>query len=167
MIGIRAIRQRNQRLLAAALVVVGLLAVAAVVLLAVLVISPSSETAATATKVKPAVVEAIEGSDLSRVTLTEKAAERVSIQTVAVAEAQAVREGSAGKLAVPYSAVLYDAKGGSFVYTVTGPLSYVRAPITIDYVEGDQAILSDGPSSGTEIVALGAVELYGAETGVK
>jgi len=167
MIGIKEITQRNQRWLAAALVLGGLLAVSAVVLLAVLAISSSSETAATAAKVKPAVVEAIEGSDLSRVTLTEKAAERVSIETVAVTEAQTVREGSSGKLAVPYSSVLYDSKGNSFVYTVSGPLSYVRAPITIDYVEGDQAILTDGPSSGTEIVALGAVELYGAETGVK
>ena len=167
MIGIKEIRQRNQRLMAAALVVGGLLAVSAVVLLAVLVISPSSETTAAATKAKPAVVEAIEGSDLSRVTLTEKAAERVSIQTAAVTEAQEVREGSSGKLAVPYSAILYDAKGNSFVYTVTGPLTYVRAPITIDYVEGDQAILSDGPSSGTEVVTLGVAELYGAETGVK
>jgi hypothetical protein len=62
---------------------------------------------------------------------------------------------------------LYDAKGNAFVYAVTGPLSYVRAPITVDYVDGDSAILSDGPSSGTEVVAVGVAELYGAETGLK
>jgi len=158
----------SQRNVLTGIIVAGLLAACAVALL-VLVNDSSSETAeGDAAKTGPAVVEPLgDDSGLASVTLTEKAAERLSLETVAVTEAQAVREGSSGKLAVPYSAVLYDAKGNSFVYTVTGPLSYVRAPITVDYVEGDQAILSDGPSSGTEVVALGVAELYGAETGVK
>ncbi len=41
----------------------------------------SAPAAATATKVAPAVVEKIEGTELNRVTLTEKAAQRLDIQT--------------------------------------------------------------------------------------
>jgi len=164
MIGTMSISQRN---ILTGVITAGLLAVCAVALL-VLVNDSSSETEGGAAKAGPAVVAPLDdGSGLASVTLIEKAAARVGIETVAVTEAEAVREGSSGILSVPYSAILYDAKGNSFVYTVTGPLTYVRAPITVDYVEGDQAILSDGPSSGTEIVALGVVELYGAETGLK
>jgi len=164
-IEVRSLTQRN---IVTGIVVASLLAACAVALL-ILVNNSSSETAeGGAAQAGPAVVEPLgDGSGLASVTLTEKAAERLGIETVAVTEAQAVREGSSGELAVPYSAILYDAEGNSFVYAVTGPLTYIRAPITVDYVEGDQAILSDGPSSGTEVVALGIAELYGAETGVK
>jgi len=164
MIGIKMITESNHRWMVAALVLGGL---AVAVLALVVLINPSSETAATASKPKPAEVVKIEGSEFSSVTLLDTAAERLGIDTVVVAEAEAVREGSAGTLAVPYGAILYDAKGNAFVYTVTAALSFVRAPIVVDYVEGDQAILSEGPPSGTEIVAVGAAELYGAETGVK
>ena len=165
MIGTMSISQRN---ILTGVITAALLAICAVALV-VLVNDSSSNTAEGGTvKAGPAVIgEKDATTGLASVTLTEKAAERVSIETATVTEAEAVREGSSGTLSVPYSAILYDAKGNSFVYTVTGTLSYVRAPITVDYVEGDQAILTDGPSSGTEIVALGAVELYGAETGVK
>jgi len=165
MIGTIAISQRN---ILTGVVMAGLLAVCAAALL-VLINNSSSETAeGGAAKAGPAVVAPLDdGSGLASVTLIEKAAERVGIETAAVTAAEAVREGSAGTLSVPYSAILYDATGASFVYTVTGPLSYVRAPITVDYVEGDQAILSAGPSAGTEVVTVGVAELYGAETGIK
>jgi hypothetical protein len=45
---------------------------------------------------EPAYVEPIEGSDLKRVVLTERAAERLDIQTVSVREEQIVRERTAG-----------------------------------------------------------------------
>lgn len=165
MIGTTTISQRN---IVTGIILAGLLAVCAVALL-VLVNDSSSDTAEGVTaKVQPAVIgEKDASTGLASVTLIEKAAARVGIETGAVAEAEAVREGSSGTLSVPYSAILYDADGHSFVYTVTGPLSYIRAPITIDYVEGDQAILSEGPSAGTEVVTVGVAELYGAETGVK
>lgn len=165
MIETTAISQRN---ILTGIIMVGLLAVCAVALV-VLVNNSSSETAeGGATKAGPAVVAPLDdGSGLASITLIQKAADRVGIETVAVTEAEAVREGSSGTLSVPYSAILYDAKGASFVYTVTGPLSYVRAAITVDYVEGDQAILSAGPSAGTEVVTVGVAELYGAETGIK
>lgn len=157
-----------QRNLVMGALVAALLAVCAVALL-VFISGSSSETAAgTTTKSGPAVIgDKNESTGIASVTLIEKAAERLGIETVAVAEANDVREGSSGSLAVPYGAILYDAKGSSFVYTVAGPLSYVRAPITVEYVEGDQAILSAGPSVGTQVVSVGVAELYGAETGMR
>ena len=47
-------------------------------------------------KIQPAHVEPIEGTDLKRVTLTEKAAERVAIQTAPVQETQVVRQREIG-----------------------------------------------------------------------
>ncbi len=47
---------------------------------------------------------------------------------------------------VPYSAVIYWIDGGSWVYTQTGPLTFVRAPIVIDEVDGDVAVLKSGPA---------------------
>ena len=114
--------------------------------------------------VPPSVLEPIEGSDIQRVILTEKAAERLDIQTSAVRDEQV--NGSKRKV-VPYAAVIYDLEGGTWVYTNPAPLSFVRESITIDFIEGDWAILTNGPSSGTEVVTVVVAELYGAETGVK
>jgi len=114
--------------------------------------------------VPPSVLEPIEGSDIQRVILTEKAAERLDIQTSAVRDEQV--NGSKRKV-VPYAAVIYDLEGGTWVYTNPAPLSFVRESITIDFIEGDQVVLMEGPSSGTEVVTVGVAELYGAETGVK
>lgn len=64
---------------------------------------------------------------------------------------------------VPYSAVLYDARGGTWVYTSPEPLVFVRHPIRIESIEGDQAVLSEGPSVGMAVVAVGVAEVYGTE----
>jgi len=159
----------NQRNIVTGIIVAVLLAVCAVALL-LFITSESSETAegGTAGSAGPAVIgEKDATTGIASVTFVEKAVERVGIETSAVSAAEGVREGSSGTLAVPYSAILYDAKGQAFVYTATEEFTYVRAPITVDYVEGDEAILSAGPAAGTEIVSRGVAELYGAETGVK
>lgn len=214
------------------------------------------------TKIQPATVEHIEGTDLSRVVLTPKAAERLGIETAAVGEMEVTRKRTPGgevvaspeKVAdvgavwvrvplndsdlqkvdrsqpalvllagddpnaalmatpveaptfgettgqttgalyymvesagrelapgqrvrvetplsgsgtlrnvVPYSAVIYGAHGESWVYTSPEPLTYVRHPISIDYVEDDLAVLSDGPPVGTDVVTVGVAELLGTE----
>ncbi len=166
MIESKEITQRNHRWMVAALIFGGLLAACSVaVLLLVVFISPSSETVAGTTKNEPAKVEPIEGTALSRVILTEKAAERLDIQTVTVGDAEVVSaEGETTvRTVIPYAAVLYDVNGDTFAYTNPEPLTFIRAPITVDYIEGDVAVLSDGPSSGTAVVTVGAAELFGAE----
>lgn len=255
-------------------------------ILAALVLSACSPKQATNTKIDPAVLETVEGKDFSRVVLTEKAAERIHVQTTEVREEQVTRTLTIGgqvlaaanppstsgeasaptglsgvmlrvpvsetdlnridlsqpaqvqlltgnpdrphlvaqpidlsnlddsededngeahpdidqdepalyymvegdepglnqgqgvfvevmmlgngtpRKIVPYAAVLYGVHGETWVYTNPEPLVFVRSPITIDYIEGDLAILSEGPEVGTAIVTIGAAELFGTETGV-
>jgi hypothetical protein len=67
---------------------------------------------------------------------------------------------------IPYAAVLYDAKGNTWVYTNPEPLTFVRQSIQMDTVVGDEAILMRGPPIGTAVVTVGGAELYGTEFGV-
>jgi len=66
---------------------------------------------------------------------------------------------------VPYSAVLYDVHGNTWVYTNPEPLVFVRHKVDVDYIEGDVAVLEDGPPSGTKVVTVGAALLLGTELG--
>jgi hypothetical protein len=70
------------------------------------------------------------------------------------------------RLVVPYAAVVYGLEGETWVYTNPEPLVFVREPIVVDYIEGDQAYLTEGPPTGTNIVTVGVAELFGTETGV-
>ena len=67
---------------------------------------------------------------------------------------------------VPYSSVIYDLNGNTWTYTNPEPLTFLRHPISVDYIEGDVAVLTDGPPPGTTIVTVGAAELFGTEFGV-
>jgi hypothetical protein len=110
----------------------------------------------------PAKVEPI-GQDLNRVILTAEAAKRLGIETAPVSNKQV---GGKQREVVPYAAVYYDLNGATWVYTNPEPLIFVRAPITVDSITGDVAVLSKGPPVGTSVVTVGASELYGTETGV-
>jgi hypothetical protein len=111
---------------------------------------------------EPASVEAIQGSSVSRVTLSAAAARRLDVQTAPITE---LKEGRGGhrESVVPYAAVLYDPNGDTWVYTSTDPLSFVRAPIRVDRITGSAAFVSSGPPVGTEVVTVGASELLGVE----
>jgi hypothetical protein len=109
----------------------------------------------TTEQIAPSKLEPIEGTDLSRVILTEKATERIGIETI-----------SLSGNSVPYTSVIYDLEGNAWIYTNPAPLTFVREPIVIDFIEGDQAVLSEGLGSEMTVVAVGASELYGTETGV-
>lgn len=116
-------------------------------------------------------VSAVEGKDgISRVALTEDAAERIGLQTRAVrprsVSGTPTAGAAAGTLSVPLSAVLYDKDGATWVYVSTGALAFQRERVMISGVEGDSAILTAGPAAGTSVVTVGAAELLGAEEGV-
>jgi hypothetical protein len=117
----------------------------------------------TATEPPPAVVEAIDDTEFNRVTLSPKAAERLDIQTAPVRE-EAVN-GTTGKV-IPYSALIYDLNGETWIYTSVADLTYVRAPVTVDFIDADVAVLAEGPDVGTEVVTVAVAELYGTDTGV-
>jgi hypothetical protein len=70
------------------------------------------------------------------------------------------------RMIVPFAALLYGVHGETWVYTNPEPLVFVRAPVTVDYIDDDLAFLSEGPPIGTEVVTVGGSLLYGAETGV-
>ena len=146
-------RRSRQLLVAAGLLVVGLQ------------LSACTQESAEADSAgaEPAKVEHLEGSDVSRLTLTAKAAERLGIQTKPV-----IRGPVRGRQrsVIPYSAVLYDAKGDAWVYVNPEPNTYVRERITVEFIEGGQAVLTKGPAEGSPVVTVGAAELYGTEFGV-
>jgi hypothetical protein len=108
----------------------------------------------------PAVVEQVPGSELSQVTLSREAAGRLDVRTAPVRR-------EAGARVVPFGALLYDADGHAWVYTVRSELTYLRAAVVVDRVQGDEAYLTDGPPAGTAVVTVGVPELYGAEYGVE
>jgi hypothetical protein len=134
-------------------------------LIAIPQLSACTQTSAEAESgAEPAKVEHVEGSEeVSRLTLTPKAVERLGIKTTPLSEATVA--GKKRKV-VPYGAVLYDADGKTSVYVSSAPNTYVREPVTVEFIEGDRAVLSAGPAAGTAIVTVGAAELYGTETGV-
>lgn len=111
------------------------------------------------TKIQPSSVEPIAGTEFNRIVLTERAAERLAIET-------GIIEANGSGTSAPYTAVIYGLNGETWLYTMTDPLTYVRAAITIDRIDGDMAVLTDGPPAGTEVVTVGVAELYGADTGV-
>ena len=125
------------------------------VMVAALGLASCSPKATTTEKINPSMLEEIEGSELKRVILTEKAAERIGVETVLVSG-----------LVIPYSAVIYDTEGNTWIYTNPAPFTFVRALVVIDRIEGDLAFLSERTGADDPIVTVGVIEIYGAETGV-
>ena len=104
----------------------------------------------------PAKLEPIKGTDVQRVIFDAEAAERVGLKTAPIRQ-------DGQETVMPYEAVIYGADGNTYAYTAPEPLTYVRQQIDIDHVVGDSAMLSDGPPTGTEVVTVGAAEVYGTE----
>ena len=238
-------------------------------IIAGLILSACGRTSDTSSQGEPAEVERIEGSDLSRVILSAKAAERLGIQTapvrieeverkwmigaevvaapiggrtppiedpsavwvrVALSEGELIRidrgkparvlaiagdDGGPGATAqpvealaaddpeeassvvyyavddadhglvpgqrvrvelvlsgsvrtiIPYASLIYDLNGDTWTYTNPEPLVFLRHPVTVDYIDADLAILSDGPPADVAVVTIGAAELFGVELGVE
>ncbi len=105
---------------------------------------------------EPGTIEPIEGTDLAQVLLTDRAAERLRIETATV-------ERSGNRTVVPRTAVFVDSEGAWWVYTQQQEHSFVRHEIEIQREQGRVALLSDGPGVGIEVVTVGVAELYGLE----
>lgn len=110
----------------------------------------------TASHHEPAKLEPIEGTDVQRVIFDAEGAKRAGLQTAAVRQ-------NGQETVIPFSAVIYDAEGNTYAYTAPDPLTFVRQEIEIDRMDGDSAVLSDGPSAGTEVVTTGTALVYGTE----
>jgi hypothetical protein len=139
---------------------IGAFAACIAALLIVAVVAGLSKSEAQATEAQPASVEPIGDGGLNTLALTAEAASRLGIKTTPV-RTEVVAH--VRKTVIPYSAVVYDATGASWAYTTSKPLSFVRHPIVVARVAGDLAVLSSGPSVGTQVVSVGVAELFGTE----
>jgi hypothetical protein len=99
-------------------------------------------------------------SGLSEITLRPKAASRIDIHLSEVAD------DPTGRKVTPFSSIIYDLDGYCWVYKATGDLTFVREHVVVESVSLDAVYLKDGPPSGTKVVTVGVVELYGTEFGV-
>ncbi|MHC4563885.1 MAG: hypothetical protein ACYS8X_14095 [Planctomycetota bacterium] len=73
-------------------------------------------------------------------------------------------EGS--RLVVPFSSLIYDIYGDTWVYTNPESRNFLRVPVVVDFIQGEKVVLVDGPAAGTTLVTVGVAELHGADTGV-
>ena len=115
-----------------------------------------SETAA---GYEPAKLEEIKGTDMERVTFTAEGADRLGLKT---AKVRTHKDG----VVIPYRALIYDPEGKTYAYTSPKDLQYVRKEVKVDRIRENRVILSKGPPTGTEVVTVGAAEVYGTELDV-
>jgi hypothetical protein len=133
--------------------------VAAFVLTAAALLAGCGPKPAAAGDVRPAILQAVPGSTLHRVVLNPLAAQRLGVATTPVT--------TEGKLLrVPFTALIYDPQGRSWVYLVPEPRTYLRQAVTVDRIDSGWVTLTAGPAAGTPVVDVGAPELLGAEYGV-
>jgi hypothetical protein len=121
---------------------------------AALALSGCTVTQADTPPEDPAKVEAIPGSEVSKLTLTADAVSRLGIKTEPLGTT------------LPLSAVFYDKDGKTWTFTNPAPGTYIRQPVAIAKVTGQAATLQSGPSPGTAVVTVGGAELLGTEYGV-
>ena len=69
-------------------------------------------------------------------------------------------------LVVPFSSILYDYQGGTWVYENTAPHVFVRRRVEIKTIVEDRVVVTRGLTPGSNVVSIGAVELFGTEFGV-
>jgi hypothetical protein len=137
--------------------IIGLAAAAA------LLLTGCGATQATADQ-PPAVVQAVQGSQIPQVRLTDQAMHRIGIATQPVRMAKVAVAGRRGPYKViPYSAVVYDSDGSTWTYVETAARTFVRERITVRVIRGATAVVSQGPAAGTMVVTVGAPELLGTE----
>jgi hypothetical protein len=105
---------------------------------------------------EPAHLESTGPNQPARVILTEEAVHRVELQTTKVRLED-------GDLEVEHAALVFDKRGKPWVFMVVGPQTYVRAPVEIKEIDDELMILASGPPPGTEVVTVGAIELWGTE----
>jgi hypothetical protein len=113
-------------------------------------------------------VEDTPGTDAKTLIFTEQALAHLDVKTEPVRELQVTRRGEAIglRLAIPHSAMTYDAEGRPWVYVKEDPDTFLRKSVEIDFMDGDYVYLGGGLQAGEEVVTVGVPEMQGAEFGV-
>ncbi|MEA2195258.1 MAG: hypothetical protein QOG42_1692 [Solirubrobacteraceae bacterium] len=109
---------------------------------------------------EPTSVHPIKGREVQRVTFTAEAARRAGVQLARVSTHR-------GHHVIPYAALIYNDEGDTYTYVSARPLEYVRTPIEVARIAGDEVLLEHSPPVGTRVVTTGAAEVYSAEFGVE
>lgn len=104
----------------------------------------------------PVELEEIADSDVKKVVLTQDAARRIGLKSVPAQD-------DGEQVTVPYAALIYDGEGDIWVYAASEDLTFVRVEIDVERIDGDVVWLSEGLTPGTQVVTVGAAEIYGAE----
>jgi hypothetical protein len=105
----------------------------------------------------PATVEKNATTGIARITLSQRAIDRLELRT------DTVKAADGASVVIPYAALLYDAQGKTWVYANTAPRVYERQAVTVTKVEAGAVTASAGPAVGTAVVTVAAAELFGAE----
>jgi hypothetical protein len=121
----------------------------------------SNAPEATVQEPPPVQVVHLGGDQATQVTLSVDAAKRLDIQTDSV---QIEVINGVERQIIPYSSIVYDTEGNTWVYTSPNDLTYVRTSVKVETIQGDDAVLLVGPPADTLVVTVGAEELYGSET---
>lgn len=133
-----------------------LLAAGLAVLASALVLGACSEVESNVRDNQPYTVEGPEDAAIKTVKMDDATAALLPVRLADVRD-------RGDRKVVPHSAVIYNPDGESFVYTKPKAETYIRAPIDIVRVHGDDATLSKGPAAGTKIVTTGSAELLATE----
>jgi hypothetical protein len=104
----------------------------------------------------PAKVEKNATTGIAKLTLTQRGLDRIELKTEPVTA-------GAGGVQLPYGALMYDSAGKTWVYTNPAERIYERQEVTVSKVEAGVVTASAGPPAGTQVVTVGAAELFGAE----
>jgi hypothetical protein len=108
----------------------------------------------------PTQSKAINGREELQVTFNAEAVRRAGLETARV-------RASGGRSFIPYAALIYNDVGDTYTYVSPRPRVYIREPIRVHRIEGNRVLLKKGPAVGTEVVTVGAAEVYSAEFGVE
>lgn len=74
-------------------------------------------------------------------------------------------DAEAPHLSVPFESVVRDAEGGAWVFVQTAPHQFRRQRVEVLRRDAEKLVLARGPAVGANVVAAGAVELWGFELG--
>lgn len=106
---------------------------------------------------QPATLSPLKGDpDHHVVTLTPEGADRISLATERVRRA-------GRRLVIPYSSLMYEPDGHTYVYISPKRLTFHRMDVKVERIAGDRVILRAGPPAGTPVVTTGAAQVHGAE----
>lgn len=96
------------------------------------------------------------------VVLTRLGAARIAVRTTTATPAAKGTD-----VTIPAGALLYEPNGDPAVYVNTGPLTYTRYIVPVDFISNNTVYLKGGRlAAGAAVVTQGAEELLGVQNGV-